>query len=87
MSEDKKITYTVDDVVYDASKFSDDAKFYFQTILELNQEITTLNKKADVLKAAALTYNSRIKEHLQDEMKAQSLAEAIDESSDMKGSH
>ena len=83
MSEDKRITYTVDDVVYDVSKFSDDGKSYFQTILELNQEIMTLNKKADVLKAAALNYNSRIKDHLQDEMKA----EAIDESSDMKGSH
>jgi uncharacterized coiled-coil DUF342 family protein len=80
MSEDKRITYTVDDVVYDVSKFSDDGKSYFQMILELNQEIGTLNKKADVLKAAALNYNSRIKDHLQDEMKAQSLEEAITES-------
>ena len=75
MNEDKRITYTVDDVVYDVSKFSDDAKFYFQTILELNQEIGTLNKKADVLKAAALTFNTRIKDHLEDEMKVQTPAQ------------
>ena len=75
MSEDKKITYIFDDVVYDVSKYSDDAKFYFQTILELNQEIGTLNKKADVLKAAALTFNTRIKDHLEDEMKVQTPAQ------------
>ena len=75
MSEDKRITYTIDNVVYDVSKFSDDAKFYFQTILELNQEIGTLNKKADVLKAAALTFNTRIKDHLEDEMKVQTPAQ------------
>jgi len=75
MSEDKKITYIFDDVVYDVSKFSDDGKSYFQTILELNQEIGTLNKKADVLKAAALTFNTRIKDHLEDEMKVQTPAQ------------
>ena len=69
MSEEKKVTYIVDDVVYDVSKFSDDGKFYFQSILELNQEIGTLNKKAEVLKAASLTFNTRIKDHLEDEMK------------------
>ena len=72
MSGDKKITYTFDNVVYDVSKFSDDGKFYFQSILELNQEIGTLNKKAEVLKAASLTFNTRIKDHLEDEMKAES---------------
>ena len=72
MSEEKKVTYIVDDVVYDVSKFSDDGKFYFQSILELNQEIGTLNKKAEVLKAASLTFNTRIKDHLEDEMKAES---------------
>tara|TARA_R110000824_G_scaffold396438_1_gene597894 strand:+ start:413 stop:652 length:240 start_codon:yes stop_codon:yes gene_type:complete len=72
VSGDKKITYTFDNVVYDVSKFSDDGKFYFQSILELNQEIGTLNKKAEVLKAASLTFNTRIKDHLEDEMKAES---------------
>ena len=72
MSGDKKITYTFDDVVYDVSKFSADGKFYFQSILELNQEIGILNKKAEVLKAASLTFNTRIKDQLEDEMKAES---------------
>ena len=72
MSGDKKITYTFDNVVYDVSKFSDDGKFYFQSILELNQEIGILNKKAEVLKAASLTFNTRIKDQLEDEMKAES---------------
>ena len=75
MSEEKKVTYIVDDVVYDVSKFSDDGKFYFQSILELNQEIGTLNKKAEVLKAASLTFNTRIKDHLEDEMKVQTPAQ------------
>ena len=71
MSGDKQVTYTFDDVVYDVSKFSDDGKFYFQSILELNQEIGALNKKAEVLKAASLTFNTRIKDHLEDEMKVE----------------
>lgn len=75
MSEDKQVTYTFDDVVYDVNKFSDDGKFYFQSILELNQEIGTLNKKAEVLKAASLTFNTRIKDHLEDEMKVQTPAQ------------
>jgi len=71
VSGDKQVTYTFDDVVYDVSKFSDDGKFYFQSILELNQEIGALNKKAEVLKAASLTFNTRIKDHLEDEMKVE----------------
>ena len=77
MSENKKLTYTVDDVVYDVNKFSDDGKFYFQTIIELNAEIGALNKKADVLKAAALTFNARIRNELEDNMKVE---EVVDES-------
>lgn len=77
MSGDKKVTYTFDNVVYDVNKFSDDGKFYFQSILELNQEIGALNKKAEVLKAASLTFNTRIKDHLEDEMKVE---EVVDES-------
>lgn len=77
MNEGKRITYTVDDIVYDVNKFSDDGKFYFQTIIELNAEIGALNKKADVLKAAALTFNARIRNELEDNMEVE---EVVDES-------
>ena len=77
MNEGKRITYTVDDIVYDVNKFSDDGKVYFQTIIELNAEIGALNKKADVLKAAALTFNARIRNELEDNMEVE---EVVDES-------
>ena len=77
MNEGKRITYTVDDIVYDVNKFSDDGKFYFQTIIELNAEIGALNKKADVLKAAALTFNARIRNELEDNIEVE---EVVDES-------
>jgi len=79
VSEVKQLTYTIDDVVYDVSKFSDDGKFYFQSILELKQEIGILNKKAEILKAASLTFNTRIKDHLENEMKAESPEEETTE--------
>ena len=80
MSEqDKKIIYENEGSQYEVSKFSDEGKTFFRYLIETNQEIVTMKKRIDILQAASITLNSRIKEQLVDDMLLQ--AEEVAESS------
>ena len=80
MSEqDKKIIYENEGSQYEVSKFSDEGKTFFRYLIETNQEIMTMKKRIDILQAASITLNSRIKEQLVDDMLLQ--AEEVAESS------
>ena len=80
MSEqDKKIIYENEGSQYEVSKFTDEGKTFFRYLIETNQEIVTMKKRIDILQAASITLNSRIKEQLVDDMLLQ--AEEVAESS------
>ena len=80
MSEqDKKMIYENEGSQYEVSKFSDEGKTFFRYLIETNQEIVTMKKRIDILQAASITLNSRIKEQLVDDMLLQ--AEEVAESS------
>ena len=80
MSEqDKKIIYENEGSQYEVSKFSDEGKTFFRYLIETNQEVVTMKKRIDILQAASITLNSRIKEQLADDMLLQ--AEEVAESS------
>jgi len=77
--QDKKIIYENEGSQYEVSKFSDEGKTFFRYLIETNQEIVTMKKRIDILQAASITLNSRIKEQLVDDMLLQ--AEEVAESS------
>ena len=80
MSEqDKKIIYENEGSQYEVSKFTDEGKTFFRYLIETNQEVVTMKKRIDILQAASITLNSRIKEQLADDMLLQ--AEEVAESS------
>ena len=54
-------TYRTDEGLYDVEKLSDEAKVSFQYLAEVETEIQTLGKRADVLRAAAQTFHSVIR--------------------------
>ena len=62
------VTYKYDDKVYDPNNFQDEAKSYFNQVVQLQAEIETLHKQIAVLQAASITFNARIREQLTDEM-------------------
>jgi uncharacterized coiled-coil DUF342 family protein len=76
------VTYRHEDKLYDPKKFSDEAKKYFNQIVELNVEIEKLHKKIAVLQAASIDFNRRIKEQLTSAMETttQTVEEKITES-------
>ena len=77
--EDKKIIYENEGSQYELSKFTDEGKTFFRYLIETNQEVVTMKKRIDILQAASITLNSRIKEQLVDDMLLQ--AEEVAESS------
>jgi len=77
--QDKKIIYENEGSQYEVSKFSDEGKTFFRYLIETNQESVTMKKRIDILQAASITLNSRIKEQLVDDMLLQ--AEEVAESS------
>ena len=77
--EDKKIIYENEGSQYEVSKFTDEGKTFFRYLIETNQEIMSMKKRIDILQAASITLNSRIKEQLADDMLLQ--AEEVAESS------
>jgi len=77
--QDKKIIYENEGSQYEVSKFTDEGKTFFRYLIETNQEIVTMKKRIDILQAASITLNSRIKEQLADDMLLQ--AEEVAESS------
>ena len=66
--EVKKITYENEGVKYDATKFSSDGKALLSYMVDINQEIGTCKRRIDILQAASITFNSKLKEHLTDDM-------------------
>jgi hypothetical protein len=66
--EVKKITYENEGVRYDATKFSSDGKALLNYMVDINQEIGTCKRRIDILQAASITFNSKLKEHLTDDM-------------------
>jgi len=66
--EKNKITYENEGVKYDASKFSSDGNTFLSYMVDINQEIATCKRRVDILQAASITFNSKLKEHLTDDM-------------------
>ena len=64
------ITYVLDDVSYEADKFTDEGKIVFARLVEVQQDIQNLTRKIEILQAAAITLNVKIKDQLSEEMKA-----------------
>ena len=62
------VSYKYEDKTYDTNKFIDEGKAYFNQVAQLHVEIETLHKQIAVLQAASITFNSRIREQLTDEM-------------------
>ena len=62
------VTYKYEDKTYDPNKFIDESKSYFNQVVQLQAEIETLHKQIAVLQAASITFNTRIREQLTDEM-------------------
>jgi len=72
------VAYVLDDVSYEASKFTDEGKIVFARLVEVQKDIQNLTRKIEILQAAAITLNVKIKDQLSEEMKTtvQDAAEA-----------
>ena len=72
------VAYVLDDVSYEASKFTDEGKIVFARLVEVQQDIQNLTRKIEILQAAAITLNVRLKDQLTEDMKTtvQDAAEA-----------
>ena len=80
MNGDKRITYTVEDKVYDPNLFTDEGQGVFKQVVELNAEMEILHKKIAVLQAASITFNNKIKSTLTPEMEFPTLASEVADS-------
>jgi len=76
--EINKITYENEGVKYDTTKFSSDGKTFLSYMVDINQEIATCKRRVDILQAASITFNSKLKEHLTDDMAVVDTAEVDD---------
>lgn len=72
------VAYVLDDVSYEASKFTDEGKIVFARLVEVQKDIQNLTRKIEILQAAAITLNVRLKDQLTEDMKTtvQDAAEA-----------
>tara|TARA_X000001382_G_scaffold84827_1_gene60115 strand:+ start:49 stop:285 length:237 start_codon:yes stop_codon:yes gene_type:complete len=72
------VAYVLDDVSYEVSKFTDEGKIVFARLVEVQKDIQSLTRKIEILQAAAITLNVKIKDQLSEEMKTtvQDAAEA-----------
>ena len=72
------VAYVLDDVSYEVSKFTDEGKIVFARLVEVQKDIQNLTRKIEILQAAAITLNVKIKDQLSEEMKTtvQDAAEA-----------
>jgi len=62
------VAYVLDDVSYEASKFTDEGKIVFARLVEVQKDIQNLNRKIEILQAAAITLNIKIKDQLTEDM-------------------
>jgi hypothetical protein len=76
--EVKKITYENEGVKYDATKFSSDGKALLSYMVDINQEIGTCRRRIDILQAASITFNSKLKEYLTDDMVVVDTADEVE---------
>lgn len=76
--EVKKITYENEGVRYDATKFSSDGKALLNYMVYINQEIGTCKRRIDILQAASITFNSKLKEYLTDDMVVVDTADEVE---------
>ena len=63
------VAYVLDDVSYEASKFTDEGKIVFARLVEVQKDIQNLNRKIEILQAAAITLNIKIKDQLTEDMR------------------
>jgi hypothetical protein len=57
-------TYKTDEGLYDVQLLSDEAKVAFSYLAEVEAELNSLGKRADVLRAAASVYHKAIQDAL-----------------------
>lgn len=62
------VAYVLDDVSYEASKFTDEGKILFARLVEVQKDIQNLTRKIEILQAAAITLNVKIKDQLTEDM-------------------
>ena len=72
------VAYVLDDVSYEASKFTDEGKIVFARLVEVQKDIQNLTRKIEILQAAAITLNVKLKDQLTEDMQTtvQDAAEA-----------
>jgi len=72
------VAYVLDDVSYEASKFTDEGKIVFARLVEVQKDIQSLTRKIEILQAAAITLNVKLKDQLTEDMQTtvQDAAEA-----------
>jgi hypothetical protein len=63
------VAYVLDDVSYEVSKFTDEGKIVFARLVEVQKDIQNLNRKIEILQAAAITLNVKIKDQLTEDMR------------------
>ena len=63
------VAYVLDDVSYEASKFTDEGKIVFARLVEVQKDIQNLNRKIEILQAAAITLNIKLKDPLTEDMR------------------
>ena len=63
------VAYVLDDVSYEASKFTDEGKRVFARLVEVQKDIQNLNRKIEILQAAAITLNVKLKDQLTEDMR------------------
>tara|TARA_R110002051_G_scaffold141812_1_gene215145 strand:- start:948 stop:1199 length:252 start_codon:yes stop_codon:yes gene_type:complete len=71
--QEKKLIYENEGSRYDVSKFTDEGKTLFRYLIETNQEINVLRQRIDILQAANIALNSKIKEQFTNDMLSDSV--------------
>ena len=80
MNQETISTYEHEGTKYDASKFNDAGKAFFDYMVEVNNEVNVLKRRMDILDAASIALSSKLKELLTDNMLAP--VKAADEGED-----
>lgn len=60
-------TVTVDGVVYDMEKLSEEGKIICSLLMEVQRKVHELSREVDIYQASAVTLSSKLKDLLPDE--------------------
>ena len=60
-------TVTVDGVVYDMGKLSEEGKIVCSLLMEVQRKVHELSREVDIYQASAVTLSSKLKDLLPDE--------------------